>query len=308
MNIAEDVTEWLLDGDPSVAWQVQRYLLDVPTTTWKGTQAEVATRGWGAQLLANRGADGRWTGGLYSPKWTSTTYTLLQLWRMGLPRDNPEAVASTGLLMDKPVWVFGSSAKPNRDECVAGFGLALSSWFTSPDDRREQLVGEILERQLADGGWNCRAKPDQEQKHSSFHTTINVLEGLREYCLSEGRQRSVVELAEARAREFFCTHHLYQSHRTGKVPDERMARLPFPPRWHHDVLRGLDYFRAASSDRDPRLEDAISLLQGYQRKDGRWPMHAGYAGKVWFNMESGRSPSRWNTLRATRVLRWWNSE
>ncbi|MDH5423018.1 MAG: hypothetical protein OEY55_14560 [Acidimicrobiia bacterium] len=305
MTSSDEVTNWLLDGDPSVVWQAQRDLLDISPTTWEATQARVATRGWGAQLLAERGADDRWAGGLYSPKWTSTTYTLLQLWRMGLPRDNPDAVASTKLLMDKPVWVFGSSARPNRDECVAGFGLALSSWFTIADDRRERLVGEVLERQLADGGWNCRAKLEQEQKHSSFHTTINVLEGLREYCLSEGGQSGAVETAEARAREFFCSHHLYRSHRTGKIPDERMTRLPFPPRWHHDILRGLDYFRAASAERDPRLEEAISLVQGYQRKDGRWPLHAGYSGKVWFTMESGRNPSRWNTLRARRVMRWW---
>ena len=94
MTSSDEVTNWLLGGDPSVVWQVQRDLLGVPPTTWEATQAQVATQGWGAQLLAKRGADGRWAGGLYSPKWTSTTYTLLQLWRMGLPRDNPDAVAA----------------------------------------------------------------------------------------------------------------------------------------------------------------------------------------------------------------------
>ena len=297
--------EWLLEGDPSVRWQVQSDLLDAPDEVWKADQELVATEGWGQRLLAERSASGRWTDGLYSPKWISTTYTLLQLWRMGLPRGNEEAVASTQLLMDRPVWIFGQGDKAHRDECVAGFGLSLSSWFTIDGEQREHLVGKILERQLDDGGWNCRARASSA--HSSFHTTINVLEGLREYCLSGGDQRSKVEVAEALAREFFCEHHLYRSHRTGSVPDERMTRLPFPPRWHHDVLRGLDYFRAANAERDSRLQDPIEVVVGHRRPDGRWPIHQNYGGQVWFNMESGRAPSRWNTLRAPRVLRWWES-
>jgi hypothetical protein len=222
---------------------------------------------------------------------------------MGLPSYDPEAVASTQLLLDKPVWIFGEGEKAHRGECVAGFGLSLSSWFTINGEQRERLVEEILERQLDDGGWNCRARGPST--HSSFHTTMNVLEGLREYCLSGGEQASNVEAAEARGREFFCEHHLYRSHRTGRIPDERMTRLPFPPRWHHDILRGLDYFRAAGADRDPRLEDPIEVLVGHRRKSGRWPIHQNYAGQVWFTMETGRQPSRWNTLRALRVLRWW---
>jgi hypothetical protein len=224
---------------------------------------------------------------------------------MGLPRGNQEAVASTQLLMDKPVWIFGQGDKAQWDECVAGFGLSLSSWFTIDGEQRENLVIELLERQLDDGGWNCRAT--SPSAHSSFHTTVNVLEGLREYCISGGNQRSDVEAAEGRAREFFCEHHLYRSHRTGSVPDERMTRLPFPPRWHHDILRGLDYIRAADVERDQRLEDPIEVLEGHRRKDGRWPIHQNHGGQMWFNMESGRAPSRWNTLRTLRVLRWCES-
>jgi hypothetical protein len=296
------ISDWLLGGDPAIRWQVQRHLLDKPEKVWQEEQALVAMEGWGARLLAERGDDGRWAKGLYTPKWKSTTYTLLQLWRMGLPRDNLQAVASTQLLMDKPVWIFGEGGKAHRDECVAGFGLSLSSWFTIIGEQRERLVGEILERQLDDGGWNCRARGTST--HSSFHTSINVLEGLREYCLSGGEQRPDVEAAEARGREFFCEHHLYRSHRTGRIPDERMARLPFPPRWHHDILRGLDYFRAAGADPDPRLEDPVGVLVGHRRKSGRWPIHQN-GGQVWFTMETGRQSSRWNTLRALRVLRWW---
>jgi hypothetical protein len=262
----------------------------------------VESEGWAARLLALRTGDGLWAGGLYTPKWTSTTNTHLQLWRMGLPRDNAEAKASTELLMDAPVWVMG----PNRywEACVAGFGLVLSSWFQVAPDARETLVEEILEEQMEDGGWNCRRRRDGAQ-HSSFHTTMNVIEGLREYCIAGGDQAAAVEIAEQEAREFLCAHHLYRSHRSGEIPDPRMGRLPFPPRWHHDILRGLDYFRAAGADRDARLEDPVEVLLSHRRKDGKWPISSGYSGDVWFKMESGRQPSRWNTLRSLRVLRWW---
>ncbi len=298
------VVEWLLEGDPSIRWQVEKDLLGVSESVWSQTQELVATDGWGARLLGERGADGKWADGLYTPKWTSTTYTLLQLWRMGLPRNNAGAVASVKLLMERPVWVFGDDEKAKRDECVAGFGLALSSWFTVEGPTREQLVGEILDRQLDDGGWNCRTDRDGS-RHGSFHTTVNVLEGLNEYCLSGGNQRPAVEKAEALGREFFSAHHLYRSHRTGRIPDDRMTRLAFPPRWHHDILRGLDYYRAVDATRDERLADPVDLLEGHRMKDGKWPLHTGYTGKIWFNMETGRLPSRWNTLRSLRVLQWW---
>jgi hypothetical protein len=299
-QVDDQLRDWLLGGDPSIAWQVERDLLDLPESTWSRTQRRVAAEGWGAQLLAERSADGTWAGGLYGPKWKSTTYTLLQLWRLGLARDHPPAVASTELLLDKPVWVFGVG----RDECVAGFGLALSSWFTIDDDRRDDLVTSILENQLADGGWNCR-HPRTGSTHGSFHTTINVVEGLRQYAFSGGRRSADTVAAERRAMEFFGAHRLYRSHRSDHIPDERMMRMPFPPRWHHDVLRGLDWFRAADAARDERLADPIDVVVGHRRKGGRWPIHANYSGEVWFKMESGRSPSRWNTLRALRVLDWW---
>lgn len=296
----EAFRDWLLAGDPSIVWQVERDLLNLQESVWTSSQHRVAEEGWGARLLAERSPDGRWANGLYGPKWKSTTYSLLQLWRMGLPSDHPEAVASTELLLEKPVWEFGSG----RDECVAGFGLALSSWFIIDDERRDGLVTSILENQLADGGWNCRY-PRTGSTHSSFHTTINVVEGLREYALSGGRHGVESEAAERRAMEFFGTHRIYRSHRSDDIPDERMMRMPFPPRWHHDVLRGLDWFRAADAPHDRRLADPIDVVRGHRRKDGRWPIHANYSGDVWFKMESGRSPSRWNSLRALRVLRWW---
>lgn len=300
-----EVMEWLLDADPAIRWQVKRDLLRERKSSWQAEQARVAREGWGARLLAERGSDGQWARGLYTPKWTSTTYTLLELRRLGLPGDHPAAVASASLLLERSVWRRG----PRSDyweACVAGFALSLGSWFAADSDAREALLAEVLDAQMPDGGWNCR-RP-RGATHSSFHTTINVLEGLRDYVAAGGPCRKQVQAAEARAQEFFCQHQLYRSHRTGHVVDEKMTRTPFPPRWRHDVLRTLDYFRAAGAAPDPRLGDPIALIERKQSSDGRWPQERGQSGKAWLPLETVGKPSRWNTLRALRVLRWWSGE
>jgi hypothetical protein len=241
-----ELIDWLLQGDPAIRGQVRRDLLREPKTSWRGEQARVAQEGWGAWLLGERGRDGRWASGLYTPKWTSTTYTLLELRSLGLPGDHPAAVESTNLLLEQRVWLFG----PKRsywEACVAGFGLGLASWFAADRTAREALLDDVLAAQMPDGGWNCR-RP-HGATHSSFHTTINVLEGLRDYVEGGGPRRAEVRAAEVRAREFFCAHRLYRSHRTGRIVDAKMTRSPFPPRWRHDVLRTLDYFRSAAAPR-----------------------------------------------------------
>jgi hypothetical protein len=141
--------------------------------------------------------------------------------------------------------------------------------------------------------------------HSSFHTTINVLEGLREYVEVNGPRASEVVAAEARAREFFLAHRLYRSHRTGDVVNPAFTRFSFPPRWHHDVLRTLDCFRASGASYDERLDDPVGVVLRKRRTDGRWVLQNRHPGKTFFEMEQAGRPSRWNTLRALRVLDWW---
>ena len=300
-----EVVDWLLEADPAIRWQVQRDLLGEPKKRWHAEQARVAREGWGARLLAERGSDGRWGRGLYTPKWTSTTYSLLELRRLGLPGEHAAARESAAILLDRSVWLAG----PRNDyweACIAGFALSLASWFAVETKAREALLEQVLDAQMPDGGWNCRQA--RGATHSSFHTTINVLEGLRDYVAARGPRSKQVRAAEARAQQFFCAHQLYRSHRTGRVVDEKMTRMPFPPRWRHDVLRTLDYFRAAGAPRDPRLSDAIDVVLAKRGADGRWPQQQPQSGRTWFTMEPVGKPSRWNTLRALRVLRWWEKE
>lgn len=300
-----EVLDWLLDGDPSIAWQTERDLLKSPENRWAATRALVSTRGWGKQLLDVQGPNGRWSNALYSPKWTSTHYTLLELRRLGLDPTNEQARRGVQVLLDEAIWIDGGvsywKTHDLAEKCVNGMLLSLAAYFGVDDGRVDGIARFLIEGRLEDGGWNCEDYR-RPVEHSSFHTTISVLEGL----LLWGRWRSTDEAADAvaTAHEFMFGHHLYRSHTTGEVISEDWTRFWFPPRWHYDVLRGLDYLRDADC-RDPRMSDAIDLLRSTRRNDGKWAVGPSYSGKRHFRMESGRGGGRWNTLRALRVLGWW---
>ena len=308
-DVAPAIIDWLLAGDPAIRWQVMRDIQGAAGLVWRAEQERVATEGWGARLLAQRDDSGRWTPRLYGQKWTSTTYSLVLARQLGLPSTDARARASCRLFLDEGLWPDGGmnlSATHRRSEtCITGLVISLLSWFGIDDPRRERVVEYLLREQMPDGGWNCQR--DHGATHSSFHTTANVLDGLRDYVEGRGSLAEAAAGAEARGREFLLVHRLFRSHRTGAVVDPKLLRLTFPPRWRHDVLRGLDHFRAAGAGRDHRLSDAVDAVRSRRGSDGRWPLHAPHPGAVWFEMEEPGQPSRWNTLRALRVLRWWSA-
>jgi len=309
MEIPSETLAWLLAGDPAIRWQVQRDLLGQPDEVYEKERARVATEGWGAALLSRQTADGHWGGGLYSPKWKSTTYTLLHLRHLGLPPDNPQARRGCenfffrGLERDGGINWFRSFK--HSETCVNGMILALLSYFRFPDQRVHSVAEFLLREQMPDGGWNCEWI--KGATHASFHTTISVLEGFAEYISTYPQTFVTVKPAVEAAHEFLWQHRLYKSHRTGKIVDPKMTQLPFPPRWHYDFLRALDYFQGIHAPRDERMQDALDLLLKKGEKDGRWTVNAPYAGLVYFHMEQAGQPSRWNTLRALRVLKWWQA-
>ncbi len=302
-----DTIEWLLDGDPAIRWQVMRDLLDAPPSEYQQTRRSVATRGWGRALLDRQDANGTWAGGLYGPKWTSTTYTLLLLRRFGLAEDHAGARRGVERLWDGARYFDGGlTAAVTIDlpeACITSMYVALARYFGFDDDRVDQAVDWLVDHQLGDGGWNCDT-PRYGNTHGSFHTTISALEALTEVSWRAPDRRGVAEALQ-RGREFFLHHRLYRSHRTGEVAKPVFTRLSFPPRWHFDILRGLEHFAAVGAHQDDRLADPVAVLSGKQRRDGTWPLQQKHAGKVWFDMERTGGPSRWNTLRALRVLRWW---
>ena len=314
---ADQVTEWLLEGDPAIRWQSLRDLVDAPERTVERERQKISRHGWGARLLAKQDRQGTWAGGqttdrgLYSPKWTSTTYTMLLLRDFGLPATNRQARKACAILLDEGFQPdgginYGIWAKWTRhaETCVTGMVLSILSHFRYEDARLDTVAAHLLEQQMPDGGWNCRRYAGAT--HSSVHTTISALEGLRCYELHRPQHARKAQAAQRRGREFLLEHRLFRSHRTGEIIKPLFLRFSFPPRWHYDILRALDYFQAVNAPRDPRMAEAIEIVSKGQSKDGRWPLQHTYKGKTYFELERLNAPSRWNTLRAMRVLRWWH--
>jgi hypothetical protein len=304
----DDVLAWLLAGDPAVSWQVMRDLTGASADAVAHERARVAVEGWGARLLAAQDGDGRWAGALYSPKWTSTIYTLLLLHWLGLPGGNDQAQAGCRRLWEGARFYGGglNLAKTIREPetCITSMLVLLAASFGCEDPRLDPTVTWLLDQQLDDGGWNCESIR-RGSRHGSFHTTISALDALVVYHEAEGAVP--VHDALVSGRQFLLTHSLYRSHRTGRIVDETFTRFPFPPQWHYDVLRGLEHFRSASAPHDERLADAIDVIRAARRADGLWPVHRSYPGRQWFRLEE-RGPSRWATLRCLRVLDWWDEQ
>jgi hypothetical protein len=294
---SDGLLTWLLDADPAVRWRVLRDVTGAPRRDVTRERGQVATHGWGARLLAVQNDDGGWGEGAYSPKWTSTTYTLLRLLWLGLPAGNPAALRGCERLWD---WQARWRAP---ETCVAAMLIRITSYHGHQDPRFADLVAYLLDQQLDDGGWNCATRTDKGQ-HSSFHTTIQALEALDAYARAGGP----IDGGDAarRGRDFFLRHRLYQSHRTGEVAVRASTRFPAFPEWHFDVLRGLEYFVDVGADRDERLRPAIQVPPRPRRADGRWPTYRPYPGRQWFALEPP-GPSRWTTVRALRVLNWWDA-
>ena len=302
----DKLSRWLLDGDAAVRWQALRDLLGAAESTVERERRKVAGEGWGARLLALQDPAGTWGGGLYNPKWTSTTYTMMVLRDFGLVPSNSQAKKACLLLLDHGLQRdgginFGHTVP--SETCITGMVLSLVSYFQCDDGRLDTVADHLLEQQMPDGGWNCHRPLGAT--HASVHTTISVLEGLRLYELNRRRKIRQVRSAQERGREFLLRHHLFRSHRTGRIIKPEFTRFTFPPRWHYDILRALDYFQAVNAPRDQRLAESIEIVHEHQRPDGRWLLQHCYPGKVFFELERPGGPSRWNTLRALRILKWW---
>jgi hypothetical protein len=289
------LVSWLLEGDPAIRWRVLAGLKGSPARAVTRERSRVATDGWGARLLAVQNDDGGWGTGVYSPKWTSTTYTLLHLLWLGLPSGHPAALRGCERL-----WEWQARWRV-PETCIEGIIVRLTSTFGYDTPRLDAVVADLLDQQLADGGWNCQTRTDKN-KHSSFHTSIQALEALVAYANAGGRIDTTA--AQRHGREFFLAHRLYQSHRTGAVAVRGSTRFPAFPEWHFDVMRGLEYFAQSGAEPDDRLADAIEVVRRTRLRDGRWHTYGQYSGQQWFQLEPP-GVSRWNTSRALLVLRWW---
>ncbi|WP_138758796.1 hypothetical protein [Modestobacter altitudinis] len=304
--------DWLLDSDsdPAIRWQALRDLTDAPEDVVAAERARVATEGWGARLLALRDLDGQWAGGACFPAsgwdgeggqpWTPTLPTLALLREFGLDPASDAARETVALVGENCRWEYDGARffDGEVEPCINGRVVAVGAYFGQDV---EAVVQRLLDDQLEDGGWNCFT--EHGSTRSSFDSTINVLEGLLAY-EQAGRGTAQTRAARQRGEEYLLERSLFRRRSTGQPAQDGYLQFSFPPQWHHDVLRALDHFRTAGS-RDERLAEAVAVVRSKQQPDGRWLLEATHPGAVHFPLEDGDGqPSRWNTLRALRVLRW----
>ncbi|TME46273.1 MAG: hypothetical protein E6I56_07605 [Chloroflexi bacterium] len=325
-----DVVEWLLNSDPAIRWQVMRDLNDAPEEEVAVERARVASEGWGARLLALQREDGQWDGGIPTfssagatnwwqslprerqgtlfPEWTSTAWSLMLLRAFGLEPASAGARRAVRLVREHCRWehdgepFFAGEVEP----CINGRTVAIGAYF---GEDVEPIVARLLGEQMGDGGWNC--EQENGSTRGSFHTTIDVLEGLLEYERAVG---SVLDVTAARLRgqAYLLERRMLRRLSTGEVivrdrvtnHHAAWTEFSYPTYWHYDVLRGLDYLRAGGALPDKRVAEAIALVESKRGADGRWPLENPHPGRLHFAMDEGEGkPSRWNTLRAMRVLR-----
>ncbi len=310
------VLDWLLDSDSAIRWQVLRDLVHAPAEMVAAERARTATEGWGARLLELQGEDGQWAGGACFPArslnqcdenqgqpWISTLPTLQLLHDFGVDPSSDRVRRAVALVRDHCRWehagqpFFSGEVEP----CINGRTVTLGTYFDQDD--MDALVARLLDEQLEDGGWNCEA--ENGSVRSSFATTINVLEGLLTHERATGGSAESIA-ARHRGEEYLLERKLFRRKSTGEVVDPSWLQFSFPTRWHYDVLRGLEYFRSVGDVPDSRIDEAIHLLRSKQQPDGAWLLENTHPGKVHFELEDGDNrPSRWNTLRALRVLSWY---
>ena len=307
------VIYWLLDSDPAIRWQVMRDLTDASADEVAAERQRVGTEGVGARLLALQGDDGRWGGAAWNRGWNSTMHVLMLLREMGLDPASEQARRAVGLVRERVTWkgcgprecdghaFFEGEVEP----CINGQVAAVGAYFG--EDVRG-IVDRLLAEHLPDGGWNCEAANGSTR--SSFNTTICVLEALLEYERSVGGSGEAIE-ARLRGQEYLLERRLFRRRSTGEViaRDRKggamWTRFAFPTWWHYDVLRGLEYLRRAGV-RDERLAEGIDMVASKQDDEGKWLLETQYSGKMPVELDEGEGrPSRWNTLRALRVLDWY---
>src|SRR5262245_5412038 len=314
-NPERSVMRWLLDSDPSIRWQVMRDLTGARAEEVAAERARVATEGAGARLLALQEADGRWGGAAWNRGWNSTMHVLMLLRDLGLDPATDEARRAVELVRDGVTWMgcgpqecdgnpfFAGEVEP----CINGQVAAIGAYFGQ-----------------ASGVSSTACSPSSYPTAAGTARPSTVRRGRRSTprsaCWRPCSSTNCVTAARFRGQEYLLERRLYRRRSTGAVVDyDRKGgpggRLGHPawtrfafPTWHYDVLRGLEYLRCAAVAPDQRVAEAIDLVASKRDSDGRWPLEVRYPGDMPVETDEGEGrPSRWNTLRALRVLNWYSA-
>jgi hypothetical protein len=300
----KEIISWLLEGDVSIQYQTYRDLLDIEKPSLR---KKIETEGWGLKFLSYRKQDGHWGQRFYQPKWTSSHYTLLDLKNLTISPDNKAIKETLNIIFknekgpDGGIGPFGANQK--SDVCLNGMVLNYASYFRVDKELLMSVIDFLLAEKMADGGFNCMLSRTGAT-HSSLHTTLSVLEGILEY-ERNGYKYRLEELVKAKnnSHEFILIHKLFRSDKTGEIINPNFLKMYYPGRWYYDILKALDYFQLANVKYDKRMNEAVEVILNKRTKDGLWKLAANHPGQTHFEMEKVGKPSRWNTLRALRVLK-----
>jgi hypothetical protein len=306
MEKRQEVINWLMDSDPAIRWQVMKDILHCQPTTWSKERSRLTQSGWCARLLQFQDKSGLWNHSLYNGKWLSTTYSLYLLKTLGLPPGNLQALRGCALLLAQGLYqqkeIRFSRNKNIKDLGVSAIVLSLCCYFGYDAEALARIAEFLVSQQSNEGNW----LPDEEPSASdyAFETTLLVLEALLQY-----QNRYEMDLDTAlpesvqKGQEFLLRYNLGLGEQ--RPIKNKWTSFSFPPYWFYDILTALDYFCAFRTNKDKRFQLAIDLLR-HKQKGGQWLLGFCHAGKTYFEMEVPGGPSRWNTLRAIRVLEWWD--
>ena len=225
---------------------------------------------------------------------------------MGLDPASDKARRAVTLVRDNVTWHWWDN-KPffagEVEPCINGRVVAVGSYFGQDV---QGLVDRLLGEQMDDGGWNC--EQENGSTRGSFHTTINVLEGLAEHERATGGDAEV-RAARIRGQEYLLERRLLCRLSTGEIIKPAFTQFSFPTGYHYDVLRALEYLRRAGVSPDARMAETVDLVEEKRSEDGRWLLENPHPDQLDLQMdeEAEGKPSRWNTLRALRVLNWYSA-
>lgn len=305
----EKIIQWLLEGDISIQYQTYRDLLGINKPTLRN---RIESEGWGLKFLNHRQPNGHWGKDFYQPKWTSTHYTLLDLKNLNVSSKNIRINDSLLMIFENEKGEDGginpSNSIKQSDVCINGMVLNYACYFKIKEKHLKSIIDFLLSQRMKDGGFNCHSNR-KGAVHSSLHTTLSVLEGILEY-EKNGYHYRMNELIDAKidSQEFILAHKLFRSDKTDEIINPNFLKLCYPGRWYYDILKALDYFQFAKVKYDKRMDEAISVILDKRTKTGQWKLAAKYPGQTHFEMEQSGTLSRWNTLRALRVLKYYNND
>jgi len=304
-NRQPSIITWLLDGDISIQYQVHKRLLDADSSVLLSMKERIHQDGYAKRYLELRDEKTfKWGNGIYSPKWISTHYTLLELKNMEINPMITEYQESVQLLLQKMWFNKGQVNKQrHQDMCVVAMILSMAAYGKLQLPEINEMIDYILLHQFADGGWNCMWESDKHPTHSSLHTTLSVLESFHDLELNGyAYQQDKIKSAILKGDEFILRKELFRSERTHQIIHPSLLNFPYPSRWKYDILRALEYFSETNHPYDVRMGEAISIIKDKMKKDWTWGLGTAHSGLTHFKMEHETS-SRWNTLRALSILK-----